>query len=122
MLSMITPVRVLSLAAILSSTAVAQVGGVARSPVRGPAPKPAGPRDASLIVLQQRPDFVLWDADKEIEPGTVGLVYLVEQVDRFRLLLTAPAYGLRGWTPSGAVISLKQSEEFFTQAIVINPN
>jgi tetratricopeptide (TPR) repeat protein len=122
MSSTITPGRVVLLAAILGSSAAAQVRGVAPSPVRGPASKPAGPPDASLIVLQQKPEFVLWDADKKIDPGTVGLVYRVERVDRFRLLLTAPASGLRGWTPSGAVISLKQAEEFFTQAIVINPN
>jgi tetratricopeptide (TPR) repeat protein len=121
---MITPGRVVVLAAIWSSTAAAQPGGVPTSPRRAPAAKPAARPDGSgsSIVLQQKPDFVLWDADKKIEPGTIGLVYQVEQVDRFRLLLRAPGYGLRGWSPSGAVISLDLAEPFFTQATIISPN
>ncbi len=73
------------------------------------------------MVLPQKPDFVLWDADRKIEPGTVGLVYKVEQMDLLRLLLTAPSHGLRGWTHSSAVISLSLAEEYFTRAIAIKP-
>jgi tetratricopeptide (TPR) repeat protein len=99
--------RVVVLSAVLGTTAMAQ---------------PVGQPDPNLIVLQHKPDFVLWDADKKIEPGAVGLVYKVEQVDRFRLLLTAHSHGLRGWTQSSAVISLSLAEEYFTNAITIKPS
>jgi tetratricopeptide (TPR) repeat protein len=121
MSSMINPGRLVVLAAVLCTTAAGQSGGGRKPAARGPAAKPSGQADGSLIVLPQKPDFVLWDGDKRIEPGTVGLVYSVEQVDRFRLLLTAPGHGLRGWSPSSEVISLKLAEEYFTHAITIRP-
>jgi tetratricopeptide (TPR) repeat protein len=105
--SMPTTGRLVVLAAVLSTTAAGQ---------------PAAQPDWSMVVVQQKPEFVLWDADKRIEPGTVGLVYQVEQVNRLALLLTAPGHGLRGWSTAAAVISVKVAEEFFTQAIVIKPN
>ena len=104
---MSTTGRVVVLAAILSTTAAA-----------GP---PAGQPNWAMIVVPQKPDFVLWDAQTRIEPETVGLVYNVEQVQGLNLLLNAPGHGTRGWTPSNAVISLKVGEEYFTQAILINP-
>ncbi len=104
--------RIVVLAMVMSTTVAAQPGG---------GPKPAGPRDQSLIVLPQKPDFVLWDGDKRIAPGTVGLVYQVEKVDRLRLLLAALGHGVRGWSPSSAVISLKLAEDYFTHAITIKP-
>jgi tetratricopeptide (TPR) repeat protein len=103
MSSMTTTSRVVVLAAILNATA-------------------AGQPNQSMIVVQQKPDFVLWDADKKIKPGAIGLVYNVERVDRFNLLLHAPGHGLCGWSPSSAVISLNLAEGFFTQAIVIHPS
>src|SRR5262249_32274189 len=113
MSSKITPGLVFVLAAILTSTASAQTGGVSEKPAQRPTAKPAGRPEAVMIVLQQKPDFVLWDADKKIEPGVVGLVYRVEKVDRFRLLLTAPGHGLRGWSRSSEVISLELAEAVF---------
>ena len=107
MLSMPTTGRLVVLAAMLSTTAAGQ---------------PAAQPDWSMVVVQQKPEFVLWDADKKIEPENVGLVYHVQQVNRSTLLLTAPGHGVGGWSPAAAVISLKVAEEFFTQAIVIKPN
>ena len=43
------------------------------------AAQPVGQPDPNPIVLPQKTDFVLWDADRKIEPGTVGLVYKVER-------------------------------------------
>jgi hypothetical protein len=84
----------------------------------------AGPGEPnwSIIVVQQRPELILWDADRKIEPGAIGLVYMVEQVEGSNLLLCAPGRGLRGWTPSDAVFSLKLGEEFFTLATGIQPD
>jgi tetratricopeptide (TPR) repeat protein len=123
--------RVFGLAAILGTAAVAQPAGTqgpsaaktaARPKTRNAAAPPAGQPDWAKIVLQRKPDFVLWDADRKIEPGTVGLVYDIEQVDRLRLLLKAPAHGLRGWSPSSEVISLDRAEAFFSQSIVSKPD
>jgi tetratricopeptide (TPR) repeat protein len=121
MSSKLTVGRVMAIGAILCSIAAAQPVGGSGTSAGAAAMKPATHDDGSHIVLQQQPDFVLWDADKRIEPGTIGLVYRVEQVDGFRLLLNAPGHGLRGWTTSGAVISLKRAEAYFTQAIVTRP-
>jgi tetratricopeptide (TPR) repeat protein len=107
MSSISTAGRVVALVAILSATAAGQ---------------PAGQADWSMIVVQQKPDFVLWDADRKIEPGSVGLVYKVVQVNRLNVLLTAPGHGVRGWSPLAAVISLKLAEEFFTQGLLIKPD
>jgi tetratricopeptide (TPR) repeat protein len=120
--SKMTPGPVFVLAGILTFTATAQTGGVSEKRAQRPTAKPAGRPEAAMIVLQQKPNFVLWDAEKKIEPGAVGLAYRVEKVDRFRLLLTAPGHGLRGWSPSSEVISLELAEAFFNQAIVIRPN
>jgi tetratricopeptide (TPR) repeat protein len=122
MLSKVSPGRVFALAVILTCTATAQTGGVAKKPAPRRTAKPAGRPEAPSIVLQQKPDFVLWDAERKIEPGAVGLIYRVEQADRFRLLLRVPGHGLRGWTPSSEVISLERAEAFFTQALGIRPD
>jgi tetratricopeptide (TPR) repeat protein len=117
MLLMIAPIRVVVISAILGTTAMAQPGGGSRPSTDAPVGQP----DPNRIVLPLKPDFVLWDADRKIEPGTVGLVYKVEQMDRLRLLLTAPSHGLRGWTHSSAVISISLAEDYFTQSITIKP-
>lgn len=105
---MTTTARALTLAAILATTAAGQ------------ATPPAEP-NWSMIVVQQKPDFVLWDADRKIEPGAVGLVYQVERVQRLALLLNAPGRGLRGWTSPREVISLLVAEDYFTKAIILDP-
>ncbi len=131
MSSMMAIARFVVLGAILSSAAAAQPAGVpnrlargsaSRPTPRGTALRPSGQPDGSLVVLPQKPDFALWDAGTKIEPGCIGVLYEIERVDRLRLLLKAPAHGLRGWSLSSAVISLKLAEEFFTQSIKIQPD
>ena len=119
--SIIVPARAVILAAVLGTTTLAQQNAGPKPSPAGPAARPVGRADKKLIVLQVRPDFVLWDADRKIEPRTVGVVYQVEQLDRLRLLLNAQGHGLRGWTMSSAVISLDQAEEYFSNAITIKP-
>jgi tetratricopeptide (TPR) repeat protein len=122
MSSMMAAARSVALAAIFCTTAAAQPGGIPKRPARGSAPPPNVQPDSSRVVLQQKPDFALWDAERKIEPREIGLLYEVEQVDRLRLLLKAPARGLRGWSMSSAVISLNLAEDFFTQSIKMRPD
>jgi tetratricopeptide (TPR) repeat protein len=109
------------LATVVSTTAAAQSGRLAGRAAGRPATRPAGPPVAPRVFLQQKPDFVLWDADKKIEPRVIGLAYQVERADRFQLLLKVPSHGLRGWTMSNAVISLDLAEPFFDQSIRMQP-
>jgi Tfp pilus assembly protein PilF len=110
--------RFVGLAAILTTTVAAQPARLPR-PAAG---RPPGRSDAPRIVLQQKPDFALWDADRRIETRAIGLAYEIEQADRFRLLLKVPAHGLRGWSTAGAVIALPTAEAFFTASIAIRPD
>ena len=57
--------------------------------------------------MQRTPEFVLWDADKKITPSAAGYVYVVEQSDGNRLLLSDLNEGLRGWVFAGARHSLE---------------
>lgn len=103
--------RIILLAAFLTGTAAAQ----------GPTAGQGGP-NWSMIVVQRKPDFCLWDADRKVEPGEIGLVYHVDKIERSHVLLTVPGRGVRGWTPSNAVISLAVAEDYFTQGTLINPD
>lgn len=108
---------------ILVLAVLAMAGIAGADDGRGTAPppalggKPAGPK----LVLQQKPDFVLWAAQTRIEPGTVGLVYQVEQSSDLRLLLSAPGHGLRGWALAREVIPVDGAEEYFTHSITSKP-
>jgi hypothetical protein len=104
----------MSLVAILTTT-------VAAPPAQA-GPSAAGRVDAPRIVLQRKPDFALWDAERKIAPGAVGLAYEVERSDRLHLLLRVPADGLRGWARAGTVIAVPAAEAFFTSSITIRPD
>jgi tetratricopeptide (TPR) repeat protein len=75
----------------------------------------------SLECVQRRPDFVLWDAEKQITPGAVGYVYYLEQSQGNRLLLTDQAEGMRGWAHANTIIPVAQADEFFSKEIQANP-
>ncbi|MFI5456138.1 MAG: tetratricopeptide repeat protein [Isosphaerales bacterium] len=83
--------------------------------------KSSRPEERASECVQRTPSFGLWDAGRKIAPGAAGHVYVVEQSDGNRLLLSDLTEGLRGWTPSGAVIPLRQAEPFFSQQITANP-
>jgi len=83
--------------------------------------KSSRPQERASACVQRTPGFVLWDADRKVTPGAVGYVYLVEQSDGNRLLVSDLNEGLRGWTPAAAVIPLDQAEPFFSQQIKSNP-
>jgi tetratricopeptide (TPR) repeat protein len=112
-----------SISAIGRMVALATIlGAAARAQTPAAAPRTATLSESSGIVLQQKPDFVLWDANRKIEPGVVGLVYRVEKTQRLNLLLSDRSRGLRGWAPSSAVIELNLAEEFFTRSIAGKPD
>ena len=80
----------------------------------------AGRPDPTVIVFQQKPDFALWSRQEDRDRGRrAGLRGRAGRP--VPLLLAAPGHGLRGWTHSSAVISLRLAEEYFTQAITIRP-
>ena len=79
--------------------------------------KAASARDRASEVVQKTPEFSLWDAKNKVTPSGAGHVFLVEQVDGDRLLVTDMNEGLRGWVSSGSVLALDQAETFFSQQI-----
>ena len=113
-----------SLVAAIALGASARASGPADSPKLKTSlipRKSTRPQERASECVQRTPGFCLWDADKKITPSAAGFVYLVEQSDGNRLLLSDLNEGLRGWTPAGAVVPLDQAESFFSQQIKSNP-
>ena len=83
--------------------------------------KVSSTKKRALEAVQRTETFMLWDANKPIKPCGVGFVYLVEQIDGNRLLLSEPSEGLRGWVHASAVVPLTEAEPFFSGLLKVNP-
>jgi tetratricopeptide (TPR) repeat protein len=79
------------------------------------------PEDRASVYLERTPEFVRWDGNTKINPSAAGFIYVVEQSDGARLLLTDLHECIRGWTSGGAVVPLSQAESTFSQQIQANP-
>jgi tetratricopeptide (TPR) repeat protein len=83
--------------------------------------KAASPHIRESECLQKGPALVLWDAETKISPSSAGFVYLVEQNDCNRLLLSDLNEGNRGWVSPLTMVPLNQAEAYFSGLIKANP-
>jgi tetratricopeptide (TPR) repeat protein len=117
-------------AVFVSLIAVMAVGGQSRAedPARRAKLKTVlVPRKASTMrirpseCLQKTPELFLWDGKKQIVPSAAGFVYVVEQNDGQRLLVSDLNEGNRGWTSPSAMIPVEKAVEYFSGLIKIAP-
>jgi tetratricopeptide (TPR) repeat protein len=83
--------------------------------------KATSARVRSSEVVQRAPDFVLWDGTKTFVPSGAGHLFLVEKVERDRLLLSDMNEGLRGWVSATTIVALADAEAVFSAQIDANP-
>ncbi len=83
--------------------------------------KSCSPQIRASECVQKSPELALWDGGKKITPSAIGFVYIVEQNDGNRLLLSDLNEGIRGWVSPYAMIPLDQAEEYFSKQIQPGP-
>ena len=113
-------VSFLTTAAVCASAPAADLSRVAKLKTFLVPRKASSPHIRASECVQKTPEMILWNAHKKITPSAIGFIYVVEENDGDRLLLSDLNEGVHGWASPNAMVPLNQAEAYFSKQIQAN--